>query len=41
MRQFNTNLILEPLAPFKVEAGTVLAILYLVPRTLALVEGPE
>jgi hypothetical protein len=38
LRQFNTNVIIEPLAPCTVERGTVLAVIYLLPRTLELVE---
>lgn len=38
LRQFNTNVIIEPLAPCTVERGTVLAVIYLLPRTLEIVE---
>jgi hypothetical protein len=37
LRQFNTNVIIEPLAPCTVERGTVLAVIYLLPRTLEIV----
>lgn len=38
LRQFNTNVIIEPVAPFTVERGTVLAVIYLLPRTLEIFE---
>lgn len=38
LRQFNTNVIIEPSAPCSVERGTVLAVIYLLPRTLEIVE---
>jgi hypothetical protein len=38
LRQFNTNVIIEPLASCTVERGTVLAVTYLIPRTLKIVE---
>jgi hypothetical protein len=38
LRQFNTNVIIEPLAPCTVERGTVLAVIYLLPRALEIVE---
>jgi hypothetical protein len=37
-RQFNTNIIIEPLAPARIAAGTVLAVVYLVPRAIQLME---
>lgn len=37
LRQFNTNVIIEPLSPCTVERGTVLAVIYLLPRTLEIV----
>jgi hypothetical protein len=38
LRQFNTNVIIEPLSPCTVERGTVLAVIYLLPRTFEIVE---
>lgn len=40
LRQFNTNIIVEPLAPCTLGGGTVLAVIYLLPRTLEII-GPE
>jgi hypothetical protein len=37
LRQFNTNVIAEPLGPCTVERGTVLAVIYLLPRTLRII----
>jgi hypothetical protein len=38
LRQFNTNVIIEPFAPCTVERGTILAVIYLLPRTLEIVD---
>jgi hypothetical protein len=38
LRQFNTNVIIEPLAPCTVERGTVMAVIYLLPRQLEIVQ---
>lgn len=38
LRQFNTNVIIEPLMPCTVKRGTVLAVIYLLPRTLEIVD---